>query len=670
MVTRQRQILLFGTLLLALLAAYSNHFGNSFHFDDQHAILDNPAIRTPANIPGFFRDARTFSHDPAGQSYRPLVSTSLALDYWLGGGLQPFWFHVSTFVWFVVQVVLMYALYLFVLERTRPDPRNIWIAWFAAAVYALHPVSAETLNYIIQRGDLYVALGIVAGLVLYASKPTWRRYGLYLLPPLAAMFAKPPALVFALFLLAYVVLIDRASPLRAIPAFVLSAAFLLLEKVMTPPTFFHTSITSFDYWITQPYVALRYFRSFFLPLYLNVDTDLPALHSLASPLVLAGLLFCSLLIAAAVITARRPEWRAVSFGLWWFLIGLIPTAVYPLNEVENDRRMFLPFIGLSLAVIATAAILLRRYAGASTRRFAAAGGLILLALAWGTYGRNEVWRTDEGLWRDDIQKSPMNARGHDHLGHALTELPDRTPEQMQEAIREFEAALRIDPDFVNAHYNLGVAFSKLPGHLPEAISEWRTALRINPNVASAHYNLGVALSQIPGHTAEVISEYQAELRLQPGFATAHLNLAIVLAGIPGRLPEAIAEYQAALRITPDDATAHYGLGAALSKMPGRLPEAIAEYQAALRIEPSYADAHTALGLALAQIPERMPEAISEFQTVAKLRPASAEAHSNLALALLRAPGRLPEAISEFEVAFRIRPDPALRQTLDNLRANR
>src|SRR5712692_10335725 len=90
-----------GTLLLvALLAAYANHFHNSFHFDDAHTIETNAAIRELRNIPLFFRDATTFSSLPSNQSYRPLVSTLLAIDYSLGRGLRPFWFHLSIFTLF------------------------------------------------------------------------------------------------------------------------------------------------------------------------------------------------------------------------------------------------------------------------------------------------------------------------------------------------------------------------------------------------------------------------------------------------------------------------------------------------------------------------------------------------------------------------------------------
>src|SRR5437660_3556802 len=108
-ITRERTLTgLRGALLLAaIFAAYANHFNNSFHFDDAHTIVNNASIRDLRNIPLFFRDATTFSSLPSNQSYRPLVSTLLAVDYRLGAGLQPFWFHLSIFVLFVALTLLL-----------------------------------------------------------------------------------------------------------------------------------------------------------------------------------------------------------------------------------------------------------------------------------------------------------------------------------------------------------------------------------------------------------------------------------------------------------------------------------------------------------------------------------------------------------------------------------
>src|SRR5882757_8536332 len=78
-------------VLLAICLAYANSFRNGFHFDDSHTIVDNPAIRSLHNVPRFFTDATTFSVLPANRTYRPIVSTSLAIDYALGRGYVPLW---------------------------------------------------------------------------------------------------------------------------------------------------------------------------------------------------------------------------------------------------------------------------------------------------------------------------------------------------------------------------------------------------------------------------------------------------------------------------------------------------------------------------------------------------------------------------------------------------
>jgi hypothetical protein len=134
--------------------AYANHFQNGFHFDDSHAVLDNPWIRDLRNIPRFFTDGSTFSSMPSHRSYRPLVSTSLAIDYWLGQGYRPFWFHISTFFWYLAQLAAMFPLFLYSFEKARPGPWNMPAAFLAVALYGVHPAMAETVNYIVQRGDL------------------------------------------------------------------------------------------------------------------------------------------------------------------------------------------------------------------------------------------------------------------------------------------------------------------------------------------------------------------------------------------------------------------------------------------------------------------------------------------------------------------------------------
>src|SRR5580704_10069316 len=133
----RKTTILCAVLVLAALAAYANHFNNAFHFDDFHSVSENIFIRDLRNVPRFFTSTEYSSTLVDHRIYRPVVSTTLALDYRLGHGLKPFWFQFSTFVWFVVQLVLMFLLFQRIMNAADPHPSNVWTAFAAALCYGL-----------------------------------------------------------------------------------------------------------------------------------------------------------------------------------------------------------------------------------------------------------------------------------------------------------------------------------------------------------------------------------------------------------------------------------------------------------------------------------------------------------------------------------------------------
>jgi hypothetical protein len=416
------RLLWFAAVVFAVTLAYANHFHNAFHFDDSHAVVFNPYIRDVHNIPRFFTDARTFTVLPRNRMYRPILSTTLAVDYWLGDGLEPFWFHASTFFWYLVQLALMYSLFRKICDLARPDPRNYRVALTATAWYGLHPGMAETVNYVVQRGDLFVALGVIAAIWVYVARPALRKYGLYLLPAATAILCKPPALIFPAILFFYVWLFEfDAEPrsigkalLRCAPAFLVAAALGGLTVAMTPKEFNPSGVPPYAFRITQPLVALRFFRTFFVPNWLSADTDLRAVPSIWQHGAWAGFLFVAAVIAAAVASTPKRDLRPVAFGLWWFLLALAPTSLFVVAEVENDHRMFFPFVGLVLACSWPVALWI--YSRPPARRsltiaLCAVGLCELVLLGAATRQRNVVWHSEESLWWDVTQKSPRNGRG-------------------------------------------------------------------------------------------------------------------------------------------------------------------------------------------------------------------------------------------------------------------
>jgi tetratricopeptide (TPR) repeat protein len=481
-------------LVIATTAAYSNHFFNSFHFDDSHAIVNNVYIKDIRNIPLFFRDGGTFSSLPTNQSYRPVVTTTLAIDYWLGKGLRnTFYFHLSTFILFLAQGVCMYFLYLGIFRTSFLREWNRHAALFATAWYLLHPAGAETINYIIARSDSLSTLFVILSLVLFVHSPVCRRFHLYLLPLAVGCLAKPIAAVFAPLLLAYVLLFEEnpswTDPFRkTLPSFAFCLVLLVFIGKMEPLTWAPGGASRYHYVITQPYVILRYFTTFFLPFGLSADTDWKPLASVADVRFVAGSLFVAALLVFAILTARKDRLRPISFGILWFLITLLPTSLIPLAEVTNDHRVFFPYVGLVMAVSWTIALALarRKESAPPDRAFfrgAAAGIAILLAAyAYGTFQRNTVWRSEETLWRDVARKSPENCRGLMNYGLVLMGKGD-----YGSAGKYFTDALMKCPSYSYLYVNMGV-LKAATGEPGAAERFFRDAIALGPGYPECYFH--------------------------------------------------------------------------------------------------------------------------------------------------------------------------------------
>ncbi len=193
-------------------------------------------------------------------------------------------------------------------------------------------------------------------------------------------------------------------------------------------------------------------------------------------------------------------------------------------------------------------------------------------------------------------------------------------------------ALRINPDFAQAHYNLGIML-RAAGKLEEAAASFRQDSRLQPDSAPAYNNLAEALMALPdqGRLAEAVSIYQQAVRLKPDLTEAHNNLGMALHE-QGRLEEAVSSYREAIRLKPDFAEAHNNLGATLHAQ-GRLEEATSSYRQALHCNPAFAAAHANLGRALSDV-GNLEEAPRSCEQAIRLNPDCVAAHINRAMCWL------------------------------------
>ena len=205
--------------------------------------------------------------------------------------------------------------------------------------------------------------------------------------------------------------------------------------------------------------------------------------------------------------------------------------------------------------------------------------------------------------------------------------------------------------FAEAYTDLGTALDET-GKREEAAAYYQRALRINPDYVNAHFNLAQSLTFM-GRRDEAITQYTEALRLDPQDAMAHYNLANLLTEA-GRESEAISHYIVAARLAPGDARSQINLGNLYLKQ-AQWDDAIAAYMEALRIDPNSFEAHNNLAIALANRGD-LVHAAEQFREAARLNPAQPEIHSALAEVLERL-GQHEEAQRESAEAKRLSQAP-------------
>lgn len=170
-----------------------------------------------------------------------------------------------------------------------------------------------------------------------------------------------------------------------------------------------------------------------------------------------------------------------------------------------------------------------------------------------------------------------------------------TQGKLVDAVRLYQRALTLNPEDEEAHFNLGVAFSKL-GRVAD--------LAKHTNDAAAFFN-------------EAVRHYDEALRLFPDHAEAHNNLGNLLLE-RRRYEEATAHYSAAIRINPDQSSAINNLGKCLA-LQGKTEEALLQFHEAVRLNTNYVEARFNLANACILLGQ-LDEAVNQLEQVLRLAP--------------------------------------------------
>ena len=342
-----------------------------------------------------------------------------------------------------------------------------------------------------------------------------------------------------------------------------------------------------------------YVQRAFWPAKLAVFYPFPADVPLAS-VVLTGLALAGVTVLVLAL-ARRAPWLTV--GWLWFggmlapVIGLVQVG----SQAAADRYMYLPLVGLAVAVTWTAAALASRWRYGR----AVAVGLAAAVLAGSgicTRFQLQYWQNSIALFSHTLDVTRDNPTALHNLAHALSLTGNQ-----RAALPYFNEVLRRWPTYAMGYFNRGCALA-VQGKLEEATADFQAAIRCQPDYEEAYYHLACALV-LQSRLEEARTNFLAALRCKPDYAEAHTKLGNLL-WVQGATNEAMAHLNTAVTLRPDYEEGCYYLGGALARE-GQFAKAAAAFRSAIKAKPAYEAAFNDLAWILATRPETQVRNVSE-----------------------------------------------------------
>jgi Flp pilus assembly protein TadD len=507
----------------------------------------------------------TISHN-----WQPLTVLSHMLDCQLFG-LNPGGHHFTNVLLHTAAVILLFLL-------LNEMSGALWPSAFAAALFAIHPLRAESVAWIAERKDVLSALFFVLTLsayLRYVRRPSAARYAGVALTLLLGLLSKPMLVTtpFVLLLLDYWPLRRLQEDLKGAGQAQLSR-FLTLVREKIP--LFGVAFASVLVTLFTQSGAIRSADE--LPFTLRISNGLISLLAylwqmiwparLAAfypypksgiPLWETGIALCLLLIITVIVFRAGRKRGYLITGWFWYLIMMLPVLgiVQVGLQARADRYTYLPQIGIYMLL----AFLVADVVAARIRRelIVSVACLIVLALSWRAWAQVSSWRDGESLWKHAIAATGQNDVAESGLADAMI-----ARGQFDEAISHAREAVRIRPDSADAHNNLGVAFSR-KGRMAEARDQLERVVGLNPERPKVHYNLATVFLH-SGQVEKAIEHFEKELQVQPGFAEARNNLGIAFTQ-KGDLREAIVQWRQTLQLEPNNLDAQCNIAWILATSP-------------------------------------------------------------------------------------------------------
>ncbi len=457
-----KQIQYFIFLAALAFAVYANSLSNQFVFDDDSVVLGDPSLTKLSSIPQYFTGQEGFQK-VIGRYYRPVVSSTYAIDYALWG-LKPFGFHLTNVLLHVINSLLVYQLLLLMFAGMQSKYKD-YIIFLGAALFAIHPIHTEAVAWVSGRTDSLFFTFFAAAFIYYMKyreDPSDKNIALVCLFYFLSLLSKEMAITFPAVVILYELVINRqvSASYYFKEKFIyywlaiVSLLFLLIrwyalknvpERLSYNYFFGKDAATAFFTMLqTIPY----YFRLAIFPygMVYHYGGFMPYLDSIYRIEVIFSLLFILALLASAYLALKNIPW--ISYSILFVMITLLPVLnIIPTLNFMADRFLYLPSLALSFSAVA---LVFKYFTPKRKIPVYSVLTVIIAGYLFLTVSRNADWKTNDTLF--------MSADGkpgtvlYVNIGNIYANKQD-----FDKAIGYYRKAISLRSETILANCNLGKA---------------------------------------------------------------------------------------------------------------------------------------------------------------------------------------------------------------------
>ncbi len=605
----RQHLIIFASLAIVLLTIYSNSFHGVWHFDDFDNVGNNPGV----HVKSLTSEELQKTFFIKGRVGRSFAYFTFGLNYYFGG-LEVFGYHVVNFT---IHLLAALFLFLFLNETLRlPSLRDHYsekalvISFIAALLWAVNPVHATSVTYIVQRMSSMAGLFFIMAMFFYVrgrTSPSRAKAVTYftfcVVAFLLALGSKENAVMLPVILWLYDLFFIQGLTSRNIRKNIIILAPVLFSVIAIGLLYrdFSTLIQGYDTrpftmgerLMTQPRVVFFYLSLLFYPIpsRLTLLYDIDISRSLLEPwTTLPAIVALFLIVALALLSARR--WPLLSFCVLFFFINHVVEGSFLPLEMVYEHRNYIPSMMLFLPVAVFVVAVIRRFSYNRMYQAFILAALVLVIVDQGhtTYMRNDILSDEKTLWLDNVEKAPNSSRVHALLGKTLLNEGGH-----QQALLEFQEAMRLkrwvnrtEPAIYLCY--IGNFFMDVMGDDRKAESHYEKSLEYS---YTHEYFNGMAMINLKrGNLVEAEGLMLQAIKIKPGLPDYRNNYALVLLK-QGRLDEAIASSQKALELKPDYGEPNGIMAEALHRK-GMTAESITSWEKYLQRAPDRYYAYLAL----------------------------------------------------------------------------